>query len=302
MKRTITHLLQAAAVLALTAACQADLPPEQDGSLVPDPNAPIELSGNAPIETTANAAVTRTDNSQLPFKLYAVPDGSATWPATPYINAGAANLASGSGNSRSISTTSTYYWPVGNRTLRFIGVMKADGTNIALSNGTVALAAGEGNGKDILLSNNATGNKSASSVSMPFNRLMARLIVKPGSANKQVVTCNIAGGSTGASYNVLSSGISGKSGTYTINYSTNDGEKVYYLIPGTSISQLTSVVAGSTSKGTVNLTDASGTATSFTTAAGDSYTIEVTAEFATLTIKTASGSIGWESGGDITLS
>ena len=83
MKRTLILLLQAAAVLLLTAACQADLLTEQDETLIPDPSAPIELSGNAPIETEASGVVTRADGDRLPFTLYAVPSSSSSWPAAP---------------------------------------------------------------------------------------------------------------------------------------------------------------------------------------------------------------------------
>lgn len=299
MKRTITLLLQAAAVLLLTAACQADLLTEQDETLVPDPSAPIELSGSAPIETEASGVVTRADGDQLPFNLYAVPSNNDSWPATPYINGASAKLASGSGIARGISFSPASYWPVGGQSLKFIGVMKASGTT-TLNNSSVSLTAGQGEDKDVLLSNNFTGNKSSHSGSMTFNRLMAKLIVKPGADNKQVVTCSINGGSTGATYNVLTETMSNKSGTYTISYSTNNNSQTYYLIPGTTISQLTDVTAGSTSKGTISLTNSNGANTSFTTAAGYSYTIEVTAEGVVLTVKTT-GSISWGDGNDINL-
>nr|WP_302436705.1 fimbrillin family protein [Bacteroides intestinalis] len=300
MKRTLILLLQAAAVLLLTAACQADLLTEQDETLIPDPSAPIELNGSAPIETEASGVVTRADGDRLSFKLYAVPSSSSTsWPAVPYINGVDATLASGSGTARAISFSPAAYWPVGRQSLKFIGVMKANEAT-TLNNGSVSLTAGQGENKDVLLSNNFTGNKSNHSGSMTFNRLMARLIVKPGADNKQVVTCDINGGSTGATYNVLTGATSNQSSTYTISYSTNSNSQTYYLIPGTTISELTNVVAGGTSKGTIQLTNGNGVNTSFTTAAGDSYTIEVTAEYAVLTIKT-NNSIGWENGGDINL-
>lgn len=299
MKRTLILLLQAAAVLLLTAACQADLLTEQDETLIPDPSAPIELSGSAPIETEASGVVTRTDGDRLSFTLYAVPSSSSSWPAVPYINKVDATLASGSGTTRAISFSSAAYWPVGGQSLKFIGVMKANGAT-TLSNGSVSLTAGQGEDKDVLLSNNFTGNKSNHSGSMTFNRLMARLIVKPGADNKQVVTCNINGGSTGATYNVLTGATSNQSGTkYTISYSTNSNSQTYYLIPGTTISQLTNVMAGGTSKGTIQLTNGNGANTSFTTAAGDSYTIEVTAKYAVI-VKT-NNSIGWGNGGNIEL-
>ena len=135
---------------------------------------------------------------------------------------------------------------------------------------------------------------------MTFNRLMARLIVKPGADNKQVVTCNINGGSSSATYNVLTEATSNQSGTHTISYSTNSDSQTYYLIPGTEISELTNVAAGGTYKGTIQLTNNSGANTSFTTTAGYSYTIEVTASQVKLTI-TTNNSIGWENGGDINL-
>ena len=299
MKRTLILLLQAAAVLLLTAACQADLLTEQDETLIPDPSAPIELSGSAPIETEASGVVTRTDGDRLSFTLYAVPSSSSSWPAVPYINKVDATLASGSGTTRAISFSSAAYWPVGGQSLKFIGVMKANGAT-TLSNGSVSLTAGQGEDKDVLLSNNFTGNKSNHSGSMTFNRLMARLIVKPGADNKQVVTCNINGGRTGATYNVLTGATSNQSGTkYTISYSTNSNSQTYYLIPGTTISQLTNVMAGGTSKGTIQLTNGNGANTSFTTAAGDSYTIEVTAKYAVI-VKT-NNSIGWGNGGNIEL-
>lgn len=299
MKRNIILLLQAAAVLLLTAACQADLPTEQDETLVPDPSAPIKLSGSAPIETEANGVVTRADNGQLGFTLYAVPSGSGSWPSTPYINGVSATLASGSGTARRISFSPVAYWPIGGQSLKFIGVMKANGAT-TLSGGGVSLIAGQGEDKDVLLSNNFTGNKSSHSGSMTFNRLMARLIVKPGADNKQVVTCNINGGNSSATYNVLTGAMSNQSGTYTISYNTSNSSQTYYLIPGTTISQLTNVMAGSTSKGTIHLTNSSETNTSFTTAAGCSYTIEVTAKYAVLTVNT-NNSIGWGSGIDIDL-
>lgn len=84
---------------------------------------------------------------------------------------------------------------------------------------------------------------------MTFNRLMARLIVKPGTDNKQVVTCNINGGESGATYNVLTEATSNQSGTHTISYSTNSDSQTYYLIPGTTISELTNVVAEEPLKG-----------------------------------------------------
>ncbi|RGN33770.1 fimbrillin family protein [Bacteroides oleiciplenus] len=299
MKRTITLLLQAAAVLLLTAACQADLLTEQDETLVPDPSAPIELSGSAPIETEASGVVTRADGDQLPFNLYAVPSNNDSWPATPYINGASAKLASGSGIARGISFSPASYWPVGGQSLKFIGVMKASGTT-TLNNSSVSLTAGQGEDKDVLLSNNFTGNKSSHPGSMTFNRLMARLIVKPGADNKQVVTCKINGGNSNATYNVLTKTTSNKSGTYTISYNTDNSSQTYYLIPGTTISQLTDVTAGSTSKGTISLTNSNGANTSFTTAAGYSYTIEVTAEGVVLTVKTT-GSISWGDGNDINL-
>ena len=299
MKRTLILLLQAAAVLLLTAACQADLLTEQDETLIPDPSAPIELSGSAPIETEASGVVTRADGDRLPFTLYAVPSSSSSWPAAPYINKVDATLASGSGTARAISFSPAAYWPVGGQSLKFIGVMKANGAT-TLSSGSVSLTAGQGEDKDVLLSNNFTGNKSNHSGSMTFNRLMARLIVKPGTDNKQVVTCNINGGSSSATYNVLTEATSNQSGTHTISYSTNSDSQTYYLIPGTEISELTNVAAGGTYYGTIQLTNNSGANTSFTTTAGYSYTIEVTASQVKLTI-TTNNSIGWENGGDINL-
>lgn len=299
MKRNIILLLQAVAVLLLTAACQADLLTEQAEALVPDPSAPIELSGSAPIETEANGVVTRADGDQLSFTLYAVPSGSGSWPGTPYINGVSAMLASGSGTARRISFSPVAYWPIGGQSLKFIGVMKANGAT-TLSSGSVSLTAGQGEDKDVLLSNNFTGNKSSHSGSMTFNRLMARLIVKPGADNKQVVSCNINGGSSSATCNVLTGAMSNQSGTYTISYNTSNSSQTYYLIPGTTISQLTNVMAGSTSKGTIQLTNSSGSNTSFKTAAGHSYTIEVTAKYAVLTVNT-NNSIGWEDGGNIEL-
>lgn len=299
MKRNIILLLQAVAVLLLTAACQADLPTEQDEALVPDPSAPIELSGSAPIETEANGVVTRADNGQLGFTLYAVPSGSGSWPGTPYINGVSATLANGSGTARRISFSPAAYWPVGGQSLKFIGVMKANGAT-TLSGGSVSLIAGQGEDKDVLLSNNFTGNKSSHSGSMTFNRLMARLIVKPGADNKQVVTCKINGGNSSATCNVLTGAMSNQSGTYTISYSTNSNSQTYYLIPGTTISELTNVMVGGTSKGTIHLTNSNGSNTSFSTAAGHSYTIEVTAKYAVLTVNT-NNSIGWGSGTDIDL-
>lgn len=301
MKRTLILLLQAAAVLLLTAACQADLLTEQDETLIPDPSAPIELSGSAPIETEASGVVTRADGDQLLFKLYAVPSSSSTsWPAVPYINGVDATLASGSGTARAISFSPAAYWPVGGQSLKFIGVMNAKGATTLNNDGSVTLTAGKEEDKDVLLSNNFTGNKSNHSGSMTFNRLMARLIVKPGADNKQVVTCNINGGSSSATYNVLTEATSNQSGTHTISYSTNSNSQTYYLIPGTTISELTNVVAGGTSKGTIQLTNGNGANTSFTTTAGYSYTIEVTASQVKLTI-TTNNSIGWENGGDINL-
>lgn len=299
MKRNIILLLQAAAVLLLTAACQADLPTEQNEALVPDPSAPIELSGSAPIDTEANGVVTRADNGQLGFTLYAVPSSSGSWPGTPYINGVSATLANGSGTARGISFSPAAYWPVGGQSLKFIGVMKANGAT-TLSGGSVSLTAGQGEDKDVLLSNNFTGNKSSHSGSMTFNRLMARLIVKPGADNKQVVTCSINGGNSSATCNVLTGATSNQSGTYTISYNTSNSSQTYYLIPGTTISQLTNVMAGGTSKGTIQLTNSSGSNTSFSTTAGHSYTIEVTASQAVLTVNT-NNSIGWGDGGNIEL-
>lgn len=306
MKRTLILSLQAAAVILLTAACQADLLTEQDASLIPDPTAPIELSGSAPIETTANGVVTRADNDQLGFTLYAVPSNSGSWPGTPYINGVSATLASGSGTARSISFSPTAYWPVGGQELKFIGVMNTGGTKITVnSNGIITLNAGTGTDKDILLSNKLTGHKVKSKGEftsnpkyMQFSRLMARLIVKPGTENKQVVTCNINGGNSSATYDVLTGNIS-KSSTYSISYNTNNSSQTYYLIPGTTISQLTNITAGGISKGVINLTNSGGTNTSFTTAAGKSYTIEVTAKGATLVSSGLSIDNTWKDGGNL---
>lgn len=307
MKRTLILLPYATAALLLAAACQADLPTEQDGPFVPDLSAPIELSGSAAINVSG--AVTRADNSTSTFKLYAVPipsSGSATtWSA--YINGTSATLASGTGTSRKITFTPAAYWPIGGQSLKFIGAMNANGSGVTVNgSGTITLTPGTSLSNDILLSNNLTGHKVNSKGEftstlkyMQFNRLMAKLIVKPGTDNRQVVTCKINGGSSSATYNVLT-GASSKSGTNTISYTTNSGQVTYYLIPGTGISQLTEVTTtGNSQKRTISLTSSSGNG-SFTPAAGHSYTIEVTADYARVTVNTNS-SIGWGSGGDIDL-
>lgn len=249
--------------------------------------------------------VTRADNDQLDFTLYAVPNNSGSWPVTPYINGVSATLASGSGTARGISF-SPAYWPVGGQELKFIGVMNASGTRITVnSNGIITLNAGTETYKDILLSNNLTGHKVKSKGEftsnpkyMQFSRLMARLIVKPGTENKQVVTCDINGGNSSATYNVLTGNIS-KSSTYSISYNTNNSSQTYYLIPGTTISQLTNTTAGGISKGVINLTNSGGTNTNFTTEAGKSYTIEVTAKGATLVSSGLSIDNTWEDGGNL---
>jgi len=304
MKRTITLLLQAATVSLLAVACTADVLPDEDAILVPDPTAPIELSGSAPIETSVSAAVTRADDSKLYFKLYAVPSSVGnSWPSSPYINGVSASLEKGSGSSRRI-TFGAYYWPVGGQQLKFIGVMKASDTSSAsisdVSNGNITLTAGQGDDKDILISNNATGTKSSTPGSMTFNRLMAKLIVKPGTENNPVVTCSIAAGSSTATCNVLTDigSLSNESGSYTISYSTNSATQIYYLIPGTTISKLTNVVAEGINKGEVALTNSNGTATSFTPQAGKSYTIEVTAKYLIVKVNSPGN---WGNGGDIQL-
>lgn len=297
MKQILTPLLQAATVTLLTTACQADLPIEADDLLIPDPTAPIELSGSAPLGITAGPAMTRADNDDLPFTLYAVPNGSSVW--APYINGESATLTSGE-DTRGITTSVTQYWPIGGQELKFIGLMRADKSAITMdANGRFSLTCGQGEDKDILVSQASVGSKSNPQVKMVFNRFMARLILKPGKKLELDMSCRISTGTLKATYDVIQNKFPTYSGTNYINYSTTQGEQTYYFIPSQmDISQLTNVVIGGLSRGDIPLKDSNGNAAPFRAHRGNSYTIELSVEGPKI-VSTISFENPWTDGGSL---
>nr|WP_320947255.1 hypothetical protein [Bacteroides intestinalis] len=309
MKRTLILLLQAAAVLLLTAACQADLLTEQDETLISDPSAPIKLKGSAPI--SVNGAVTRAEQ-EIKFSLTAVLDRYG-YGAIPHFTNVIATLPSSSNEPQNISF-STHYWPLNGKQLQFIGIMNGKGEAVNIidngSAGKLYIESGPGIEKDILMSDNLIGNKTGFTNTiqyMRFKHLTARLTIKPGKVVRRV-TCDISGGTEMNTYLFWGKEFTVNLMTpYTISYDTNNGEQTYYLVPNSSsyeynkITELTNVtIDGKSRYDPIKITDDTGKEASLDIAAGKSYTIVISSEAAKLMVSSSPTiDTTWEDGGII---
>lgn len=217
----------------------------------------------------------------ISFRLYALYDLSSHW-GVPYMDNVAASV---SADGAVQVAGGPYLWPSDGSPLRFIGIMRGDGSDAPdVEDGYVPLEAGAGPKFDVLLSNNALAGKYSPvhNKNMDFRHLMTKLNVKVGfgsGVEHDVVSFSLKAGSRSGKYDVLDPDgrtVTPSGDTYTIVYNGDSGEEVHYLIPdGQIITEVTGLKLGNKIYGNVAILPPTIISGPMTLTSSSSYTLNI---------------------------